>query len=51
MPSLTRRRNPDRADCWRIRPLWVIRDRVEPATSLGVVRYAPIATKFRIAAK
>jgi hypothetical protein len=24
MPSLTRRRNPDRADCWRIRPLWVM---------------------------
>jgi len=26
MPALIRRRDPDRADCWRIRPLWVIRD-------------------------
>ena len=30
---------------------WVIRDQVEPSSKSGHVRYAPIATKFRSAAK
>jgi hypothetical protein len=43
MPALIRRRDPDRADCWRIRPLWVIFDRVQRGLSIGSFRFAPRA--------